>query len=147
MNVLRNLFFVFCLLLGLEAACMDVLLAAQVHLDVDIIYASNDHTGRDPRIHSIGQDLPFDSLELLDRKQFSVDFKDISQIAIPNGGKMYIQPESYDGSMIKVKVWMEKASKYKLNMILQLANGGIVVVGGPSYQNGTILMPISAKIR
>ena len=83
MNFLRRIFVSCIFLLLLQISFIDSLLAAQVHFNVDVVYASNDHTGRDPDVRGLGQDLPYDSLKLLDQRKFSVGFSEISEVSIP----------------------------------------------------------------
>lgn len=121
--------------------------AANVYIDVDVIYASNEHSGREQSLEYLDPNLPYDSFRLLERQSFRSEFMETSSVDIPEGGTLLIRPESYSGSMIRIKVWIQKATRYKLDMVLQLANGGTVLVAGPSYKNGVILIPISAKIK
>ena len=121
-------------------------LAGQVKIQTDIVYASNDHQGIDPQLNFRHQGLPYDTYKLINRQTLKLDFKQTGKIAIPSGGELKLMPDSYNGSMIKLKVWVEKATKYKLDMVLELANKGTVMVGGPSYQNGVLLIPITASI-
>jgi hypothetical protein len=122
--------------------------AAAFDIEVRIIHASNADKAFDPRLMDLQKDLQtlnYMSFEQLDTVGLSLDKGKTGKVNLPGGRIMELTPADFEKGKINMNVKiMEKGSSI-LTTRLRIANHGTVILGGPSYKQGFLVLAITAN--
>ena len=138
-----------CLLVGLAAAGATA--AQTVAIEVRIILASNDPRGGiDAGLGSLApqlrQTLGYTSYQLLNALVGEVAPDRPWRTMVPGGRSLEIAMPGTPGRGIALLVRMSAGASPLVNTTVRLARGGPpVLVGGPPFQSGVLLIAISAR--
>lgn len=140
--------FAFLLLLLLPAAGPAVA-ANAVSVDVGAVYASNEGTSIDPALGTIRGKLQsmfnYTSYRMLDRKRRSLAVGETGEFELPGGRSMRATPLPAEGNKVRLSIQISDGQRKLLATTLGLSRGGMVLVGGPSYRSGVLILIISAE--
>jgi hypothetical protein len=118
---------------------------------IRVIYAVKDSVGSiDPALADIKQELdelPFNKFNLLDRLESTVEVNATVELQIPGKRSIAIRFLGLDTSEGKNMLSLELAMKPALKIQLRVADGGRTLLGGPSHQEGKLILDISAKLK
>jgi hypothetical protein len=118
--------------------------ADPVHLDVKIIYAHNKATGIDPKLKKLAKDLSslkFTAYELKDEASLALELGATGRVQLPTKEWLLVRPRDIDAND-KLRVDLE-IEKIKLKTTSTIAKDGTLAIGGPAYQDGTLIIAIS----
>lgn len=120
-----------------------------VAVEVGVVLASNEGTGTDPALAEIRGKLEsmfrYTSYRMLDRMGKTLSVDATGEFPIPGGRTMRVTPAPSSGNKVRLAVQILEGPKSLLTTTLGLSRGGMVLVGGPSYRNGTLILIISAR--
>lgn len=120
-----------------------------VSIEVAIAHASHEGKSIDPALSKLKSKLQsmfnYSSYKMLDRQKRSLGVGETGEIPLPGNRILKATPASIEGSKIKLDVQILEGGKNKLTTALGLNRGGMVLVGGPTYQNGVLILVISAE--
>ncbi|HEY5997545.1 MAG TPA: hypothetical protein VIU29_11025 [Candidatus Deferrimicrobiaceae bacterium] len=123
--------------------------APSVSIEVAIAQASHEGSAIDPALSKMKSKLQsmfnYTSYKMLDRQKRTIPVGSTGEIPLPGNRVLKATPASLDGTKIKLNVQILEGGKDKLTTSLGLNKGGMVLVGGPSYQNGVLILIISAE--
>jgi hypothetical protein len=123
--------------------------AAAVAVDIGVVVASNDGKSIDPALSSIKSKLQsmfnYSSYRMVDRVKKTLAVGETGDFALPGGRSIKVSPASASGNKVRLGVQVLEGSKNLLTTTLGLTRGGMVLVGGPAYQNGVMILFISAE--
>ncbi len=140
--------FAFLLLLLLLAAGQAEA-ANAVSVDVGAVYASNEGTSIDPVLGTIRGKLQsmfnYTSYRMLDRKRRSLAVGETGEFELPGGRSMRATPLPAQGNKVRLSIQISDGQRKLLATTLGLSRGGMVLVGGPSYRSGVLILIISAE--
>jgi hypothetical protein len=118
--------------------------AEPVHLDVKVIYAHNKTTGIDPKLKKLAKDLSslkFTAYELKDEAALQLELGSTGRVQLPTKEWLSVRPrELADDGKLRVDLEIEKI---KLKTTSTIAKDGTLAIGGPAYQDGTLILAIS----
>ncbi len=137
------------ILLLLLAVAVPSAAADTVTVDVGAVYASNEGTSIDPALGTIRGKLHsmfnYTSYRMLDRKRRSLSVGEDGEFDLPGRRTMRATPLPFRGDKVRLSIRISEGSRNLLTTTLGLRRGGMVLVGGPSYQSGVLILIISAE--
>ena len=123
--------------------------ADTVSVDVGAVYASNEGTSIDPALGTIRGKLRsmfnYTSYRMLDRKRRSLSVGETGEFELPGRRSMQATLLPAQGDKIRLSIQITEGPRKLLTTTLGLRRGGMVLVGGPSYQAGVLILIISAE--
>jgi hypothetical protein len=118
---------------------------------IRVIYAVKNSVGSiDPALIDIKQELeelPFNTFRLLDRLETTIDANATVELQIPGNRSIAVRFLGIDTSEGKRMLSLELAMKPALKIQLRVADGGRTLLGGPSHQEGKLILDVSVKLK
>ena len=123
--------------------------ADTVSVDVGAVYASNEGTSIDPALGTIRVKLHsmfnYTSYRMLDRKRRSLSVGETGEFELPDRRTMRATLLPARRDKVRLSIQISDGQRKLLTTTLGLSRGGMVLVGGPSYQSGVLILIISAE--
>jgi hypothetical protein len=66
---------------------------------------------------------------------------------LPGGHILHIEPQGIDGDMIAMELVLFQGERPVMTTDLKLRNHGMLIVGGPRYEQGMLIISIAADCR
>ncbi len=121
---------------------------APVSIDIGVAVASNEGTQIDPQLANLRAKLKamfdYTSYRMLDRRRKTLAVGETGDFGLPGGRSMRVTPVPATGNKVRLAVQLMEGRRNLLTTTLGLSRGGMVLVGGPPYQNGVMILIISA---
>jgi hypothetical protein len=122
---------------------------APVAVDVGVAVASNEENKIDPALTPIRNQLRsmfnYTSYQLVARLKRTLSVGETGDFALPGNRSMRVTPVPAKGNKVRLAVQLMEAERNLLTTTLGLSRGGMVLVGGPPYQKGVLILIISAE--
>ena len=138
-----------CIALLLLAHAVPASPDAPIAVDVGVVLASSDGTTMDPELSSIRSQLQsmftYSSYRMVDRQKRTLNVGETGDFGLPGNRSMRVTPVPSEGIKVRLAVQIMEGSSNLLTTTLGLKRGGMVLVGGPSYQKGVLILIISAE--
>jgi hypothetical protein len=119
-----------------------------VSLRVDSVVASDTHQGVDPSLTTMGPRLQsvfsYSTYHLVSHKDAQTTMGTLVSFDLPGGRVLHIQPHQINGDMIEMDVVLSQGERPMMTTDLKLRNHGVLIVGGPKYQQGMLIISIGA---
>ncbi len=115
--------------------------------EVRIILASNSDQGFDPRLLDLKNDLlalNYMSFQLIDQAGISLKRGETGKLKVPGNRILELTPADFDQRKISMQVRMTGKGSSLLNTRIRIENHGTVIIGGPSYEAGFLVLAITA---
>ena len=119
-----------------------------VSLTVQVIHASNAGTSVDPALAKIRAQLgsmKYSSYKLLETRPFGTALGARHAMPLPGGRTLDLYPFGLSGGSLELLVTITDGSKRLLDTTFRLSNNGTILVGGPAYGDGVLLVAISGS--
>lgn len=121
-----------------------------VSLQVQVIYAANQDGGVDGRLGALAENLKktfrYSMYQLLDAPKGSAGLNEVWRTALPDNRSLEITATGVQDGQVSLAVRVLLADgKVPVNTVVRLRRGSTVLVGGPSHQNGVLIIAISAS--
>jgi hypothetical protein len=121
----------------------------QVAIDVGVVVASHDGPTMDPELSSIRNQLQsmfnYSSYRMIDRLKRTLSVDETGEFGLPGGRSMRVTPVPAKGNKVRLAVQILEGERNLLSTTLGLSRGGMVIVGGPPYRKGVLILIISAE--
>ncbi len=122
---------------------------AAVTVEIGVVVASTTGTTIDPSLSSIRSKLQamfnYPSYDLVDRVKRSLGTGETGEFPLPGNRTIRVTPVEAQGNKVRLGVQIVEGGKNLLTTTLGLNRGGMVLVGGPPYQSGVLILLISAE--
>ena len=122
---------------------------ARVAIDVGVVVASHDGPTMDPELSSIRNELQsmfnYSSYRMVDRLKRTLSVGETGDFGLPGDRSMRVTPVPAKGNKVRLAVQVMEGGRNLLTTTLGLSRGGMVIVGGPPYQKGVLILIISAE--
>jgi hypothetical protein len=125
--------------------------AQNIGVHVDSVVASDTHEGIDtqltpmgPRLHSL---FSYTTYHLVSRQEKHTPLGTLLVFELPGGRTLHVQPHAIDGDMIAMEMILFQGDRPVMTTDLKLRNHGILIVGGPRYEEGMLIISIGADCR
>lgn len=121
-----------------------------VEIRVDSMEASDTNEGIDPRLgHPMTRRLQglfnYSSYRLLRHQNNRTKCGEILEFTLPGGRILHVQPREVDGDMIALELNLFEGARPMMMTDFKLRNNGILVIGGPRYEQGMLIISIGAS--
>jgi len=120
-----------------------------VSVDLGVAVASNEGTRIDPQLADLRTKLKamfdYTSYRMVDRRKRTLAIGETGEFPLPGGRSMRVTPAPSSGGKVRLAVQIMEGQGNLLTTTLGLSRGGMVLVGGPAYQNGVLILIISAE--
>jgi hypothetical protein len=122
---------------------------APVAVDVGVVVASQEGPTMDPALASIRNQLQsmfnYSSYRMVDRLKRTLSVGETGEFGLPGDRSMRVTPVPAKGNKVRLAVRITEGGRNMLTTTLGLSRGGMVIVGGPPYQKGVLILIISAE--
>ena len=115
--------------------------------EVRVILASNSDQGFDSRLLDLKKDLlalNYMSFQLLDQTGVSIEQGKTKQMNIPGKRRLELTPTGSEKNKISMKVRIVEGKNALLTTQIRIENHGTVLIGGPPYQSGFLVLAVTA---
>ncbi len=116
------------------------------NITVTVALAVPGGTSVDPKLGEIHKELTSvfrqSSYEQLDEMQFSLDLGGRQTQSLPGGSQLTVQYTGGSGGMVRLNVQITEDGTTALDTNFSISKGGTIIVGGPPYQNGNLVLAI-----
>lgn len=123
--------------------------APRIRVDVGVVVASNEGGTTDPALSSLKSTLhsmfTYSSYRMIDRLKRFLSMGETGTIPLPENRSMRVTPVPARGDRIRLAVQIMEGNRNLLTTTLGLTRGGMVLVGGPPYGKGVMILIISAQ--
>jgi hypothetical protein len=120
----------------------------RINVHVDSVVASDTHEGVDSRLSSMGPRLQslfsYTSYRLVSHQDGQTAIGNQVSFALPGGRILHVEPHEIDGDMIAMELVLFQGERPLMTTDLKLRNHGILIVGGPRYEQGMLIISIGA---
>jgi hypothetical protein len=120
-----------------------------VELHVDAVLASDTNQGMDKRLAWMGHQLQglfgFSTYRLETHEDGQTQCGKMMTFALPGGHILHVQPQAIDGNMIAMELVLFEGARPMMTTELKLKNNGRLIVGGPRYEEGMLIISIGAN--
>ena len=120
-----------------------------VTVDIGVVVASNQGSSIDPSLSTLRKKLQsmfnYSSYKVLDRKRRTLAVGETGDFDLPGGRSMRVTPVPASEMKVRLAVQILEGGRNLLTTTLGLSRGGMVLVGGPPYQSGVMILLISAE--
>lgn len=121
-----------------------------VIVQVDSVLAADTNEGIDPQLGPMGPRLRkmfrYTTYQLVSEQNGRTEMGKMIEFTMPGGRILHIEPHSTDGNMIAMEVLLFQGEKPMLTTDLKLPNKGSLIVGGPHYEQGALIITIGANM-
>ena len=121
--------------------------ADTVRLGIEVIYASNEGQQIDPSLARVKRQLQsfrYSSYRRLDSHELVRSIGQQGTVPLPGGRTLLLAPQGLSGGSVVLLASIQESGRVLLNTELKLASGGTILVGGPVYQAGVLILAITA---
>ena len=120
-----------------------------VNVYVDSVMAADTNEGTDPRLAPMGQKLRglfgFSTYSLIGHNEGETDCGKMIAFTLPGGKILHVQPRAIDADMIAMEIVLFDGTRPMMTTDLKLKNNGTLIVGGPRYEQGMMIISIGAS--
>lgn len=124
--------------------------AEKMTLEVGVVLASNEGNTVDKALSGLKSKLQsmfnYTSYNMLDRQRASLAVGETRDFGLPGERQMRATVASIEGNKVRLDIQITDASrKILVDTKVGLNRGGMFLVGGPAYQNGKLILILSAE--
>jgi len=116
---------------------------------IDSVMAADTNEGTDPKLAPMGQKLRglfgFSTYSLVMHNEGQTDCGKMIAFTLPGGKILHVQPRAVDGDMIAMEIVLFDGTRPMMTTDLKLRNNGTLIVGGPRYERGMMIISIGAS--
>ena len=125
--------------------------APKIGFRVDSVVASDTNEGIDPqltpmapRLHSL---FSYSTYHLINHQEQQTPMGTLILFNLPGGRILHVQPRGMDGDMIAMELILFQGEQPLMTTDLKMRNHGLLMVGGPRYEQGELILTIGADCR
>jgi hypothetical protein len=121
----------------------------RVTVYIDSVMAADTNEGTDPRLAPMGPKLRglfgFTTYNLIGHDEGQTECGKMIAFTLPGGKILHVQPRAIDGDMIAMEIVLFDGTRPMMTTDLKLRNNGTLIVGGPRYEQGMMIISIGAS--
>jgi hypothetical protein len=119
-----------------------------VLLRVDEVVASDTGLGIDERLLPMGGRLEslfrYTTYRLVSHQVGRTECGRTTEFTLPGGWIVQVEPSAVNDDMIAMELMLFQGARPMMTTDVKLRNHGVLIVGGPHYQQGMLIIPIAA---
>jgi hypothetical protein len=121
-----------------------------VLLHVDEVIAADTGEGIDERLLPMGLRLQsifrYTTYRLVSSQVGRTECGSAAAFTLPGGWIVHVEPNAVSDNMIAMELMLFQGARPMMTTDLRLRNHGTLIVGGPRYQQGMLIIPIGADV-
>ncbi len=121
-----------------------------VLLHVDEVIAADTGEGIDERLLPMGLRLQsifrYTTYRLVSSQVGRTECGSAAAFTLPGGWIVHVEPNAVRDNMIAMELMLFQGARPMMTTDLRLRNHGMLIVGGPRYQQGMLIIPIGADV-
>jgi len=121
-----------------------------VLLHVDEVIAADTGEGIDERLLPMGLRLQsifrYTTYRLVSSQVGRTECGSAAAFTLPGGWIVHVEPNAVSDNMIAMELMLFQGARPMMTTDLRLRNHGTLIVGGPRYQHGMLIIPIGADV-
>jgi hypothetical protein len=122
---------------------------ATVTVHVDSVLAADTNEGIDSRLQKMGTRLQalfsYTTYRLVSHQDGQTECGKMIAFTLPGGRILHVQPRAVDHDMIAMELVLFQGPRPLMTTDLKLRNNGILIIGGPRYEQGMLIISIGAS--
>jgi len=123
----------------------------KIGVRVDSVLASDTHEGIDTQLTPMGPRLQslfsYSTYHLVSHQERQTPMGTLLSFDLPGGRILHIEPHAIEGDMIAMELVLFQGERPVMTTDLKLRNHGVLIVGGPRYEQGMLIISIGADCR
>jgi hypothetical protein len=123
--------------------------AEAVAVDIGVVVASHEGTVIDPALSALKPKLqsmfPYSSYRMIDRMRKTLAVGETGEFSLPGNRTIRVTPAPPSRARIRLDVQVMEGARNLLTTTLGMSRGGMVIVAGPPYRSGVLILLISAE--
>jgi hypothetical protein len=135
------------LVIGPAAAAAQVL-HHPVSVDIKSVLAADTNQGFDSRLGTMTRPLKmlfhYSTYRLLSHEEKKTECGRMLFFSLPGGRILHVEPRGIDGNMIELEVVLFQGEKPMMATDFHMMNRGTLLLGGPRYKEGMLIISIGA---
>lgn len=139
------------LVLAIAPSATAEMLRSVVAVKVDSVIAADTNQGFDTRLGPMSQQLEhafrYSSYRLLSHQESETQCGQPVTFTLPGGRILQVEPRAVQGNMIDLAVVLFQGERPTMSTELQLMNHAMLLLGGPRYKQGMLIISIGADTR
>jgi hypothetical protein len=120
-----------------------------VTVHVDSVLAADTNEGIDVRLEKMGHRLQalfsYTTYRLVSHQDGQTECGKMIAFTLPGGRILHVQPRAVDRDMIAMELVLFQGPRPLMTTDLKLRNNGVLIVGGPRYEQGMLIISIGAS--
>lgn len=120
--------------------------AVSVH--VDSVLAADTHEGMDTRLTAMSGRLKalfdYSTYRLVSRQDKKTACGQMAAFTLPGGRILHVAPRDVTGDMVTMELVLFQGERPMMSTDLKIPNHGVLILGGPRYQQGMLIVFVSA---
>ena len=121
---------------------------SRVDMEIRVVYATASHNRVDSRLGSLTRylsHLRFTGYELLDTQKAQVGLGGKATFTVEGDRKVSVSLLGRDDQRARVRVQVSGGDKQLLDTTMSVNRNGTVIVAGPKYKDGILVLPLTAR--
>jgi hypothetical protein len=120
-----------------------------VEVRIGAVLASHQGRSFDQRLISLRRQFdslfPYSSYQLVREERRRLSWKRQAEFRLPGGRRLIVVPREYKNGRVSLNLVFVQGFHSLFNTQLSLRNDGTVLVGGPTYKDGVLIVAIGAR--
>ncbi|HZY59690.1 MAG TPA: hypothetical protein VFE56_08010 [Candidatus Binataceae bacterium] len=137
------------MLLVATTAAVAQVTKGSVSVKIDSVLAADTNQGCDKALKTLRDRLRrlfhYTTYRLVKHDESHTGFGQTATFTLPGGRILHIEPIAMDGDMIRMEVMLFQGEEPMMTTDLKIMNRGIFMVGGPRYEQGTLIISITTE--
>jgi hypothetical protein len=123
----------------------------KIGVRVDSVVASDTNQGIDTQLTPMGPRLQslfsYTTYHLVSHQERQTPMGTQLSFDLPGGRILHVEPHAIEGDMIEMELVLFQGERPVMTTDLKLRNHGVLIVGGPRYEQGMLIISIGADCR
>ncbi len=124
-------------------------MSGQVEVHIDSVLAANTNQGIDTRLKPMSRRLKtlfhYTTYRLVSHQEGKAPWGRMIAFTLPGGRILHVEPRGIEGDMIEMEVVLFQGERPMMTTDFQLMNRGMLLLGGPRYEQGMLIISIGAE--
>lgn len=120
-----------------------------IAIHIDSVLAADTNKGFDTRLapmsHRLKKLFHYSTYSLESHQEAITECGHIIGFSLPGGLILHVEPRRIEGDMIEMGVSLFHGEHPMMTTDLHLMNAGVLMLGGPRYETGTLIISITAQ--
>ncbi len=124
-----------------------------VKIEIYSVLAADTNQGCDHQLKELGRLrklldhlFHYSTYRVVKHEMSDTGFGQTVNFSLPGGRILHLEPMGMDGDMIRMELMLFQGEEPMMTTDLKIMNNGIFMVGGPRYQEGTLIISIKSMV-